>query len=170
MAHSGPNDYEKDGGQFHPRGCKWIWSDAHGNVHRGGDKPAIIYSREGTRVWCRHGKFEKVVMGDGVEYSLEGSTFINGSWTWRDKDGYPHKDDDTPAVISPTGNVYWYCHGWRHRLTGPAHIDGEGHPAWFIHEALFMNQETFVEARDVYCKEHDIIIPGHSTKRATPNA
>jgi len=158
-----------DGGWYNNTYDCWEWTDDNGKPHRDGDKPALIYPRFGSQIFCRHGKYEKLVRRDGLEYSLEGGTWQDGLWVWYDENGDLHRDGDDPAIIWYGGTAAWYHHGEQHRLTGPAFVLASGRrPNWYINGKKFKSQEKFEAARTLYCEEHDIPVPGRQTKRATP--
>ena len=75
-------------------------------------------------------------------------TLEDGCWTWRDKDGKFHRDNDLPARIYVTnghddndGSKEWWRHGQRHRDHGrPAVIQEDGAIYWWI-DGLEYNAE-----------------------------
>ena len=59
---------------------------------------------------------------------------MNGWVRTLDENDESHSYDDEPAVIAPTNTKFWYKHGNRHRLTGPAVVYGGGssNQEWYI--------------------------------------
>lgn len=118
------------------------------NIHRGNDKPAVIYNN-GTRYWYKNGIRHRAndkpaeinQYGDEIYY----------------KNGKMHRDNDKPAYNMSSGTKVWYqnsrayrindqpTHEWStggvewqspngqlHRLIGPAIIDHSGNREyWF---------------------------------------
>ena len=117
-------DYSKEGGEYIKLLNHWVWSDEQSKVHRDGDNPAIIHCEYGTRIWCRHGKYEKLVTSDGVEYNMEGARWVCGFWEWCDEDGAPHRDGDNPArIYYPLGTFVWYRHGEFEKVVTPDGVE-----------------------------------------------
>lgn len=56
---------------------------------------------------------------------------VDGMRCWHDSNGFPHSEDDQPAITRPNGEAIWYRHGTVHRDFGPAHIHPDGREEWF---------------------------------------
>jgi hypothetical protein len=54
----------------------------------------------------------------------------SGSKYWH-KNNELHRDHDLPAVIHPTGELFWYKDGLRHRDNGPAVTYPKGLKIWY---------------------------------------
>lgn len=128
-----------------------------------------------------------------VDYSETGGVYypLLKCWKWTDEDGLLHRDGDLPAMIEDNGCKYWFKHGKLSRDDGPAwtHPDGSfmwyynnvvhrltgraayfkytGESMWVIDAQTYQTQEAFEAARDKYCEDHDIVMPGRSTKCAS---
>ena len=85
----------------------------HGQVHRDGNLPAIIYAT-GAKRWYKDGKRHR----DG---DLPAVMHANGAQEWF-KDGERHRDGDLPAIIYATGGQAWFKDGMYHRDVGPAYV------------------------------------------------
>lgn len=60
-------------------------------------------------------------------------TQVDGMRCWHDSNGFPHSEDDQPAITRPGGEAIYYQHGTVHRDFGPAHIHADGREEWFHH-------------------------------------
>jgi hypothetical protein len=62
---------------------------------------------------------------------LETYQNINGNQFWY-KNGEKHRDNDLPAIITPSGDQYWYQNGEKHRDNDlPAIIYSNGDQYWY---------------------------------------
>lgn len=128
-----------------------------------------------------------------VDYSETGGVYypLLKCWKWTNEDGLLHRDGDEPAMIEDNGCKYWYKNGYLHRDDGPAwtHPNGSfiwycnnvvhrltgkatyfthtGASVWVIAGEEYDTQEEFLAARDKYYEDHDIVMPGRSTKCAS---
>ena len=99
-----------------------------GELHRDGDKPAII-NADGTMEWWVEGQLHR----DGDQPAI---IWADGAREWYDH-GKLHRDGDQPAIIAPSGTKYWYKYGLRHRDGGkPAVIWADGGKDWWVNGDL----------------------------------
>jgi len=77
-----------------------------GQLHRGGDLPAVIQVN-GSQRWYKDGKKHR----DG---DLPAEIWADGVQFWY-KDGQRHRDGDLPAEIRADGSQEWYKDGKLHR-------------------------------------------------------
>jgi len=95
-----------------------IWRNSAGQIHREGDKPAVIYSN-GTVEYYKEDKLHREGDKPAVIYS-------NGTAEYY-KEGKLYRDGDKPAVICSNGSVYYYKEGKFHREGDkPAIIHSDG--------------------------------------------
>ena len=79
-----------------------------GQLHRDGDKPAIIYS-DGTKVYYVKGKLHR----DGDEPAI---IQHDGRKEWY-QDGKLHREGNKPALIWPDGTKEYYRNGVEYKLS-----------------------------------------------------
>lgn len=92
-----------------------------GILHRGNDKPAIIYS-DGHMVWYKNGMKHR----DGDKPAVIGKDKL----VWY-KNEMIHRDGDKPSRIS-TVTHQWYKNGELHRIGGPAVVYDDGSTSYYI--------------------------------------
>jgi hypothetical protein len=105
---------------------EWYW---HGQRHRNGDLPAIVFP-DGIRMeYYKYGKWHRG--GD-----LPAIIFDHRNMSWY-KHGYLHRDGDQPAVL--LNNDYeWYQNGLMHRDGGkPAAIWPSFGVRWAHHGMIY---------------------------------
>jgi len=102
------------------------WDDSDGRIHRDGDKPALLAGN--IYQWYQHG----LVTRDPSKGPAEIGTW-NGEKTSRyyDANEKLHRDNDLPAVITPTC-MSWYQHGDLHRLEDRPAVLAKNHTEWWI--------------------------------------
>ena len=128
-----------------------------------------------------------------VDYSEEGGKFHQTGkfwwWTWKDISGFYHRSGGKPAFIGSDGATEWYEHGKLHNEEGPSIVDSDGTYAYhfrgmhhnlqgpalynastgrtlyYIMGKMYKTKEDFLDARDAYCKEHNIPIPTEDEAR-----
>jgi len=103
----------------------------NGQVHRDGDKPALVHRDGGTREWYQHGMCHRETL-DEKGLVNPAVIFSDGSKRWK-RNGMYHRDDDLPAVTH--GGIEWWVDGVRYCNSGQEwwkngvrHRDG-GNPA-----------------------------------------
>jgi hypothetical protein len=112
-------------------------------IHRGGDRPAIVYS-DGAVIYMQMGVIHRdgdnpaVITKNGCigidglpENRFFHQKFIINANIWF-KNGLIHRDGDQPAAVSDDVNM-WYHKGQRHRECGPACIYANGTLYWYNH-------------------------------------
>jgi hypothetical protein len=71
-----------------------------------------------------------------------------------------------PALTLKDGSYVYYFRGVRHNLKGPASFNASnGETKYFIQGTKYATLEDFLDARDAYCKEHNIPIPKEDESR-----
>ena len=75
---------------------RWYW---HGEKHRGGDLPAVVYPTD-DKFWYRYDKLHR----DG---DLPAIVYCSGNkhWYWNDE---RHRGYDKPAIEWSNGDKWWY--------------------------------------------------------------
>jgi hypothetical protein len=122
---------------------KKIWCQ-HGQIHRGGNMPAIT-GDDGYKGWWQYNKKHRDDDLPAEEYADGTKKWFHQGLMWR-ADNKPcktlsdgskfwyifhddvlklHRDNDLPAVITPTG-IIWCHRGQIHRMSGPATIKRDG--------------------------------------------
>lgn len=94
-----------------------------GEFHRENDESAIV-ERDGTKEWFRFGKYFR----DNDKPVIEAH---NGIKEWRTQRGALHRENDMPAMITPT-EQRWYRNGKLHRDGDkPARVYKNGDKYWY---------------------------------------
>jgi len=88
-----------------------------GQVHRDGDKPAVI-EPGGGKVWYKNGIKSR-------DNDLPAAEYPHAKY-WYGLQGHKHRDNDLPAVEFTNGSKHWYRYGDLHREGKPAVIDSDG--------------------------------------------
>jgi hypothetical protein len=79
-----------------------LWHNKNGQLHREGDKPAVIYSN-GDKCWCKNGKLHRENNPAVVYYDGGEAWYLNGQ---------QHREGG-PAVICTDGREeYWFNGVW----------------------------------------------------------
>ncbi len=71
----------------------------------------------------------------------------DGLHCWHDSNGFPHSEDDQPAMIRPGGEKIYCLHGVTHRDFGPAHIHADGREEWYHHGRKLADHEIIAALR-----------------------
>jgi hypothetical protein len=66
----------------------------------------------------------------------------NGTKSWHDPKGNPHREYDLPAIIYGEGSREWYQHGRMSRGRGrPTRVEPNGYKEWWRDEHMIRSQQ-----------------------------
>ena len=104
---------------------------------------------------------------NGLLHCMDGPALVSNKEEYID---VTEAEVGPPALRRGPGEV-WYFHGKVHRIGGPAETSGtEKEENWYVNGEWVEDGDTedYWRACVSFCEEHDIVLPGRSTKHAIP--